>query len=642
MVTKTRFTAMALMLAIASASTVRAAITATFAAATQIAPPPSVVTGALESNTTIFTFDEQQNVAVPGTIPVDITAPGLVNNAASLTPGAIPTGTIVDVHLIHFDQLGSGQTTLSGTVQFDGDIIGVQVLSSTLDTADVLGTAGAYPTGDAFRGLEWNGEFVSVLPSLREIRVNLITSNAIDQVRVFTQPEDGPPQRKPFVWEFSLDIGSDKELSDPFMDGDEGFDPGDVYFSNSGPVTPPVVPCGRDGNFKDDALLFPADPFPNPPDCTGGSAVPLGMQCPPQECFHQFFDMDGHDQIDVDLRQWINPDGPLQGPLFQDFLFPDGEANCIFELKFLLLSYDDDKAANWSFGDVPVTVSSPAGVSSYGTSAARDEVFGWTLTPLGGMFHLVSDVYPAASEEDVHPDLRPNPDLDEAEDDDVDSLDIVRNDNPNEPDGPIGLCPYWTWSPDHEATGAPGIDPGGVYLTSMLGGGAPVQVVDEVLHLGLPESTDIDAFEFAWLPTDEGAPMALALIFSVDDDDPMTAVDESGGLMPGMLYGSFLTGGSFPLLTAGDPAIEDDIDALTIWCEPLGEEPEACECVGDMNGDGVRNGLDIQAFTNCVTSGPAVAPGCACADITGDGAVDMADVADFVALMLSKAPCIPE
>ncbi len=59
-----------------------------------------------------------------------------------------------------------------------------------------------------------------------------------------------------FALEFSLDIGSDIELSDPNFDGDEAADPGDVYMWQSLSIKPP----GRDG-FKDDATLFGADPY---------------------------------------------------------------------------------------------------------------------------------------------------------------------------------------------------------------------------------------------------------------------------------------------------------------------------------------------------------------------------------------------
>jgi len=621
-----------------AATSAQAAITATFPAATLIGPPASTLPGALQSNTQVFVFDEQQSVALPGSIPVDITAIGTYNNAASLTPGVLLTGTVVDSHLIHFDQVGPGTTTLTGSVSFDGDILGVQLLSPTLNSADGLGTAGAYPTGNPNRGVEFVGESITVLATNRDIRFTLITSNVIDQVRVFTRPADGPTEPRPFVWEFSLDIGSDKELSDPNMDGDEGFDPGDVYFSNEGPVTPPLVPCGRDAIFKDDALLFPGDPMPDAPDCAGVTGAPVGSNCPAQDCIFEYFDLDAHDQIDVDLRQYIPPTSPLDAPLRQQQLFPFAPANCIFEFKFVLLSYDDDKAENWTLGDVPVTGPSAAGVSSYGSSAARDEIIGWTMSPLGGVMYSVADVYPAASEREVHPDLFPNPDVPgDAEDDDVDSLDIVRNDNPNEPDGPLGLCPYWTWSPDHEAPSPAALDPGGVYLTFMLAPAAPVKIVDEAIHLGLPESTDIDAFEFTWLPEQDTGVLSLALVFSVDNDDPATPGDESGGLHPGILYGSFMTGFSFPLMAPSDPAVRDDIDAVTIWSERIGGEPEPCRCPGDMNADNVRNGLDIQLFTNCIVSGGGA--GCECADINSDGVFDLADVTDFVGLLMSKTPC---
>lgn len=613
-----------------------AAITATFGSATLIPPPPSTLPGAQESNTQVFVFNEQQDVALPATIPVDITAIGAYNTAASLTPGALTTGTLVDVHLIHFDQLGPGATSLAGTVSFDGDIIGVQVLSSTLNTADGLGTAGAYPTGNANRGLEFNGELVAILATGRDLRYVLTTSNVIDQVRVFTRPDSGPVGPAPYVWEFSLDIGSDKELSDPQFDGDEGFDPGDVYFSNEGPVTPPVVPCGRDANFKDDAILFPNDPSPNPPDCGAPplSAVPVGSQCMGAECFFEFFDLDAHDQLDVDLRQWIPRDNPLDAPLQYGQLFPDGQAHCIFEVKHVLISYDDDKAANWAFADVPVIASSAAGVSSYGTTNARDEIIGWDLTPMAG-FYSISNVYGAASENEVHPDLRPNPDNGDEEDDDVDSLDIVRNDNPDEPDGPIELCPYWAFSADHEAVSPAGLDPGGIYLKSLLGAGAPAKIIDESIHLGLSEETDIDAFEFGWLPNPETGDLLLALIFSVDNDDPFTPIDESGGKNPRMIYASFMTGFSFELLSPNDPALMDDIDALALWGESL-QPPVSCRCPGDMNDDNRRDGLDIQAFTSCVTGSGAT---CVCADIDGDGDYDMADLTSFIGLLMSKTPC---
>ena len=49
-----------------------------------------------------------------------------------------------------------------------------------------------------------------------------------------------------YHFEFSVDIGSDSELSDPQVDGNEGFDPGDVYLWQSAPVPA----GGRDGHVQ--------------------------------------------------------------------------------------------------------------------------------------------------------------------------------------------------------------------------------------------------------------------------------------------------------------------------------------------------------------------------------------------------------
>ena len=46
-----------------------------------------------------------------------------------------------------------------------------------------------------------------------------------------------------------------------------------------------------------------------------------------------------------------------------------------------------------------------------------------------------------------------------------------------------------------------------------------------------------------------------------------------------------------------------------------------CICLGDINGDGKVNGVDIQLMQGCIGN-PAL-PGCDCADINGDGRSDL-------------------
>ena len=382
-----------------------------------------------------------------------------------------------------------------------------------------------------------------------------------------------------YLFEFSLDIGSDTELSDPFRDGDEGFDPGDVYWWQSAPVTPP----GRDG-FKDDLFIFGNDPWPNPPDATGSTAAPVGTGT--IQDYWEWFDLDGHDQLDVDLREeeFLPPGAPAQ------HLIPKFDSQCIYEAVFLMLTWDDDMGRGYVAGDVPVTAPSPAGVVSYGMSGPRDEIVGLNIMSTGGFPPFPFTIYPIADEVTVHSSMAPNPDNGDRDDDDVDSLDIVPGEE---------TCPYWYFSPDHEAH--LGLDPGGIYLVTATG---PVQVIDEAMHLGIPEDADVDAFEFVWAQhPDEPGPFYLALAFSVDDDDSLTAVDESGGLDPTVVWISFLTGYSMPLT---EPT-GDDIDGLTAWHSPLEEEPplEACclpdgSCVDVPNADCLAmGGFPQGAGTDC-------------------------------------------
>lgn len=342
--------------------------------------------------------------------------------------------------------------------------------------------------------------------------------------------------------EFSVDIGSDAELSDPFPSGNEVFDPGDVYWWKG-----PQLPKGGGDGFKDDLNIFGFDPNPNPPDLAvpPATAVPVGEGS--MESYTKYFDLDGVDEVDVSMVDMLPPGDPLQAPIPRFF------TNCIHEPFFVQISYDDDKAPGWPAGDVPVTASSPTG-QVYGTTGGRDEAIGLNLSgsppPL-----MIRRVFPIADELRVHQNMRPNPDLAERQDDDVDALDVVPH-----PDA----CPYWLFSADREAN--QGMDPGDIF--QVVPGGVSL-VVDAQTHLGLPRGTDVDAFEFAFMAHPQMPGDQLALLFSVDEDDPLTPnEDESGGLMPNMIYYSWLNGTSAPLLTR---PLEDDIDAISISPKLLGD-----------------------------------------------------------------------
>ncbi len=63
--------------------------------------------------------------------------------------------------------------------------------------------------------------------------------------------------------------------------------------------------------------------------------------------------------------------------------------------------------------------------------------------------------------------------------------------------------------------------------------------------------------------------------------------------------------------------------------------PVECTCLGDVNGDTLLNGADIQAFTDCMIAGGA----CSCAELDGVPGLDDGDVALFVSDLLSGASC---
>lgn len=69
---------------------------------------------------------------------------------------------------------------------------------------------------------------------------------------------------------------------------------------------------------------------------------------------------------------------------------------------------------------------------------------------------------------------------------------------------------------------------------------------------------------------------------------------------------------------AAGTSVDDDESGIPDECESLLPAP------GDCDGSSAFNGLDIQSFLNCLLSGPG--PGCECADINADGAIDAIDI----------------
>jgi len=62
---------------------------------------------------------------------------------------------------------------------------------------------------------------------------------------------------------------------------------------------------------------------------------------------------------------------------------------------------------------------------------------------------------------------------------------------------------------------------------------------------------------------------------------------------------------------------------------------QVCYCLGDMNGDGRKDGGDVQRFVDCVISGGA----CSCADVDAANGVTISDVGVFVSDLLDGTSC---
>ncbi len=339
-------------------------------------------------------------------------------------------------------------------------------------------------------------------------------------------------------FDFSLDIGSDSELSDPHQDGDEFFDPGDVYEWSGWPLV------GFSNGKLDDATIFGGDPAPNSP----GSMAPVEQGLPADDVNFDFFDLDGHDQLDFSLL--AQSYGPGLAPIA---LFA---SDCVHSGEFVFVSYDDDDAQHHTAfaSSVPVNSINATVGGPMGASGNNDEVVGLDLSVSTVGAPVLLGSYSVLDELGLHVNLDPNPDGAEEWDDDVDALDIPQANC---------ACESWYFSPDHEATFYdPGpvttLNPGSVY--EVLPGGGFAEAINGATHLGISADADVDAFEFVWQWNQTAAVYALALFFSVDDDDPYTVADESGGLNPGAIYRSFLDG-SFTEVMDGVA----DIDAIAAW-----------------------------------------------------------------------------
>jgi hypothetical protein len=156
-----------------------------------IPAPPSVLPGAIQSQTDAVLFQESvRTLASP--LSVDIAAPGLYTTASPNAPGTIPALTRVTSYMIHHESVANVFSSVLVSFTFPQPILGVITSDPLLDATD--GTLGnpttSYPTGLTNRGLElpfpitpdavfWSGNQVF-------FQVESNTAAILDQLRVIT------------------------------------------------------------------------------------------------------------------------------------------------------------------------------------------------------------------------------------------------------------------------------------------------------------------------------------------------------------------------------------------------------------------------------------------------------------------------
>jgi len=181
-----------LLAALALAAAAGATIVSTSGQMTLIPPPPSVDIGALQSNTTMYAFNERQCVRTTADLHVDITVPGTYDDSSDFTPGVIPAGTLVSSHFVNADKVGiqPPRVELEGSIVTNADILGIAVLQRSLDASDVLGAPGTiYPTGKFGRGMNVDDQNDFVIEQIDK-RTVVVHSDVLihtDQVRVITR-----------------------------------------------------------------------------------------------------------------------------------------------------------------------------------------------------------------------------------------------------------------------------------------------------------------------------------------------------------------------------------------------------------------------------------------------------------------------
>ena len=127
--------------------------------------------------------------------------------------------------------------------------------------------------------------------------------------------------------------------------------------------------------------------------------------------------------------------------------------------------------------------------------------------------------------------------------------------------------------------------------------------------------------------------VAFSMAAALADDVNWFTID-GGGVMFSA-GGEFTLGATIGQPDAGPPAgpMVGGTFSITGGFWAVGQ---VCNCAGDLDSNGVKNGRDVQTFAQCMT---APGTGCACADFDSNSVLNGNDIALFIAALLASSSC---
>ena len=159
--------------------------------AVQATIPASLALGAFQSNTQFRVMFERAT-ELGSALAIDMMPPALIKSCSSgvncVPAGSISAGTSVESWMVHADPVSGTQTYL-GKVTFSNRILGVILLTATLNATDsAVGNPGTtYATGQVDRGMEYSSDGFTWDPVENSLSFNLSTSTSLDNIRVITE-----------------------------------------------------------------------------------------------------------------------------------------------------------------------------------------------------------------------------------------------------------------------------------------------------------------------------------------------------------------------------------------------------------------------------------------------------------------------